>query len=164
MPHHLANPSSGNPGYDLNPELDVYVADRVATKRRFSPFVVGASDLRDILQEMGVENLILAGTATNMCSESTARDATMRTRHGTTTTTWLGSPSFHQSFGDVKTTDETISMISWVHGGSGARVDAFGWSRFGRARAQRGAGGLEGLEVARMTNRASFSSPGVSHA
>ena len=90
-------------------------------KRRFSPFVTGASDLHEILKELGVENLIIAGTATNMCSESTARDAMMldykvvmvedanAARYDDDH--MAGLTSFYQSFGDVKVTDDVIAMI-----------------------------------------------------
>ncbi len=119
--NHLTKLSPGNPGYELYPELDVREEDRIVTKRRFSPFVIGASDLHDILQGMGIENLIVAGTATNMCSESTARDAMMldykvvmvedanAARYDDDHL--AGLTSFYQSFGDVRSTDDVIGMI-----------------------------------------------------
>ncbi len=119
--NHLAKLSPGNSGYELFPELDVSDKDRIVTKRRFSPFVTGASDLHEILKELGVENLIIAGTATNMCSESTARDAMMldykvvmvedanAARYDDDH--MAGLTSFYQSFGDVKVTDDVIAMI-----------------------------------------------------
>ena len=119
--NHLTKLSPGNEGYEIYPALDVKDEDQIVTKRRFSPFIVGASDLHDILQGMGVENLIVAGTATNMCSESTARDAMMldykvvmvedanAARYDDDHL--AGLTSFYQSFGDVKTTDDTIAMI-----------------------------------------------------
>jgi ureidoacrylate peracid hydrolase len=119
--NHLTKLSPGNPGYELYPDLDVKDDDVFVTKRRFSPFIVGASDLHERLQEMGIENLIVAGTATNMCSESTARDAMMldykvvmvedanAARYDDDHL--AGLTSFYQSFGDVKNTDDTIAMI-----------------------------------------------------
>lgn len=119
--NHLTKLSPGNPGYEIYPDLEVKPEDRIVTKKRFSPFIIGASDLHDILQEMGVENLIVAGTATNMCSESTARDAMMldykvvmvedanAARYDEDHL--AGLTSFYQSFGDVKTTDDAIAMI-----------------------------------------------------
>jgi len=97
--------------------------DSYHAKRGFSPFIVGSSDLHDMLQANSVENLIVAGTATNMCSESTARDAMMldykvvmvedanAARYDDDHL--AGLTSFYQSFGDVKTTDATIAMIDW---------------------------------------------------
>ena len=119
--NHLTKLSPGNEGYELYPELHVRDRDLVVTKRRFSPFVVGASDLHEKLREMGVENLIVAGTATNMCSESTARDAMMldykvvmvedanAARYDDDHL--AGLTSFYQSFGDVRKTDDVIGML-----------------------------------------------------
>ena len=119
--NHLTRLSPGNEGYELYPDLDVKDQDLVVTKRRFSPFVVGASDLHEKLREMGVENLIVAGTATNMCSESTARDAMMldykvvmvedanAARYDDDHL--AGLTSFYQSFGDVRKTDDVIGML-----------------------------------------------------
>lgn len=119
--NHLTRLSPGNEGYELYPDLDVRDQDLVVTKRRFSPFVVGASDLHEKLQEKGVENLIVAGTATNMCSESTARDAMMldykvvmvedanAARYDDDHL--AGLTSFYQSFGDVRKTDDVIGML-----------------------------------------------------
>jgi ureidoacrylate peracid hydrolase len=119
--NHLTKLSPGNPGYEIYPDLEVKPEDRVVTKKRFSPFIQGASDLHDILQGEGIENLIVAGTATNMCSESTARDAMMldykvvmvedanAARYDEDHI--AGLTSFYQSFGDVKSTDATIAML-----------------------------------------------------
>ena len=119
--NHLTKLSPGNEGYEIYPDLEVKDEDRIVTKRRFSPFIVGASDLHDILQGLGIENLIVAGTATNMCSESTARDAMMldykvvmvedanAARYDDDHL--AGLTSFYQSFGDVRTTDQTIEML-----------------------------------------------------
>lgn len=119
--NHLTGLSPGNPGYEIYRDLEVRPEDRIVTKKRFSPFIQGASDLHEILQGMGIENLIVAGTATNMCSESTARDAMMldykvvmiedanAARYDEDHL--VGLTSFYQSFGDVKTTDEAITMI-----------------------------------------------------
>ena len=119
--NHLTKLSPGNPGYEIYPDLVVKEEDRIVTKKRFSPFIIGASDLHDILQEMGIENLIVAGTATNMCSESTARDAMMldykvimvedanAARYDDDHL--AGLTSFYQSFGDVRTTEDVINII-----------------------------------------------------
>ena len=119
--NHLTKLSPGNAGYEIYPDLEVKDEDQIVTKKRFSPFVIGASDLHEKLQAQGIENLIVAGTATNMCSESTARDAMMldykvvmvedanAARYDDDHL--AGLTSFYQSFGDVRTTDDAISMI-----------------------------------------------------
>lgn len=67
--------AEGAYGWQLWPELDVQPSDLVVQKTRFGAFVPGSSDLHEILQARGVDTLIITGTATNVCCESTARDA-----------------------------------------------------------------------------------------
>jgi ureidoacrylate peracid hydrolase len=67
----------GNPGHALWPELDVAKEDFCVLKRRFGAFVPGSSDLHARLQERGIDTLIISGTLSQVCCESTARDAMM---------------------------------------------------------------------------------------
>ena len=67
----------GSPGHALWPELDVVPQDLVIQKRRFGAFVPGSSDLHAHLQERGIDTLIISGTVSQVCCESTARDAMM---------------------------------------------------------------------------------------
>ncbi|WP_428484153.1 isochorismatase family protein [Rhodopila sp.] len=67
----------GSHGHALWPGLDVQPRDLIVRKSRFGAFAPGASDLHAILQERGVDSLIITGTATQVCCESTARDAMM---------------------------------------------------------------------------------------
>ncbi|MCH7696315.1 MAG: cysteine hydrolase [Proteobacteria bacterium] len=120
--NHKESLTEGAEKHELYAELDVKKGDEFAHKTRFSPFVIGASDLHERLQAAGIENLIVTGTATNMCSESTARDAMMldykvvmvidanAARYDEDHL--AGLTSFYQSFGDVRTTDKTIKMLS----------------------------------------------------
>jgi nicotinamidase-related amidase len=119
--NHLTQLSEGHKGHELYPDLDVKVGEQIVHKKRFSPFIIGSSDLHDRLQEKGIENLIVAGTATNMCSESTARDAMMldykvvmvkdanAARYDDDHL--AGLTSFYQSFGDVRSTDDCINIL-----------------------------------------------------
>ena len=50
--------------------------DPVVTKHRYSAFL--RTDLETILRTAGVRTVVLAGVATNVCVETTARDAFMR--------------------------------------------------------------------------------------
>jgi ureidoacrylate peracid hydrolase len=59
----------------LWPQLDFTGNDIAVEKTRFGAFVPGASRLHEILQERGIDTLIITGTLTNCCCESTARDA-----------------------------------------------------------------------------------------
>jgi ureidoacrylate peracid hydrolase len=62
-------------GFQLWPGLDVQPTDLIVDKTRFGAFVPGSSQLDEILRERGIDTLIITGTATNVCCESTARDA-----------------------------------------------------------------------------------------
>lgn len=65
----------GCSGFELWPGLDVKPQDLIVDKTRFGAFVPDSSNLHEILQERGIETLIITGTATNVCCKSTARDA-----------------------------------------------------------------------------------------
>ncbi len=69
--------SPGAEGHALWPGLDVRPEDLKVQKRRFGAFAPGASDLHEILQARGIDTLIVTGTASQVCCESTARDAMM---------------------------------------------------------------------------------------
>ena len=55
--------------------LDVHPDDAVIDKHRFSGFTPGTSELDAHLKARGIDTLIISGTLTNCCCESTARDA-----------------------------------------------------------------------------------------
>lgn len=69
--------SAGTKGHELWAELDVRPEDEVVQKTRFSAFIQGSSDLEARLRAQGYDTLIITGTVTNVCCESTARDAMM---------------------------------------------------------------------------------------
>lgn len=66
----------GTPGVELVPELDARPTDRLIRKRRYSAFFGTELDL--LLRSLGVEVLIVGGVATNVCCDSTIRDAFFR--------------------------------------------------------------------------------------
>ena len=61
--------------WTLWPQMDVDAADLMVDKTRFGAFVPGASPLHEVLQARGIDTLIVSGTLSNCCCESTARDA-----------------------------------------------------------------------------------------
>jgi len=111
----------GDLGHALYPSLEVRPDDLTVRKYRFSALVQGASDLDAILRARGIDTLITVGTATNVCCESTARDAMMlnykvffvsdanacRTdeEHNATLAILMGM------FADVRSTDEMIELL-----------------------------------------------------
>ncbi len=121
MKAHKNGLTRGTDGHALHPDLETLDSDLYSEKTRFSALIQGSSDLHDQLQAHGIENLLVGGTLTNMCCESTARDAMMigyRTimvedcnasrnpeEHR------VGLTSIYQSFGDVRSTDEVIDDV-----------------------------------------------------
>lgn len=59
----------------LAPSLDVGDEDVVTEKAVVSAFFPGSSVVPEVLTERGVDTVLVAGTVTNVCCESTARDA-----------------------------------------------------------------------------------------
>lgn len=63
-------------GASLHPALDVEAGDVIIRKPRFSAFA--GTDLDLILRTRGIDTVIVGGIATEICCESTARDAADR--------------------------------------------------------------------------------------
>ena len=113
--------SEGAEGHKLYAGLDARPEDLYVWKTRFSPFVPGASNLDSILRTRRVRNLIITGTATNMCCESAARDAMMLDYRVIMVPDanaarfdedhLAGLTSFYQSFGDVRDTDDVLQNV-----------------------------------------------------
>lgn len=65
----------GQHAWEVAPEITVKEGDVVFDKTRFSCLIPGTSPLGAELEARGVDTLIITGTLTNCCCESTARDA-----------------------------------------------------------------------------------------
>jgi len=111
----------GGHHHALWPAIDVQPADLILNKTRFSAFVPGASDLHATLQARGIDTLIITGTLTNCCCESTARDA-MQMNYKLVFVTDANaalSDAAHNAtldnmcmlFADVRSAAETVTMI-----------------------------------------------------
>lgn len=74
----LATMAAGAPGQALYPAMEVGAGDVVIDKYRYGAFSCPAGALEATLRAHGVEMLLIAGTLTNVCCESTAREANMR--------------------------------------------------------------------------------------
>lgn len=66
----------GSEGARLLPELGVRPEDAIIKKDRYSAFY--KTDLEKILREKNIKDLIIGGVMTNLCCETTARDAFVR--------------------------------------------------------------------------------------
>jgi ureidoacrylate peracid hydrolase len=69
--------SDDAPTSHFYPEMDIRVEDFIVIKNRYSCFIPGSSSLERLLRSQQRDTIILAGTKTNICVESTARDAMM---------------------------------------------------------------------------------------
>jgi ureidoacrylate peracid hydrolase len=122
--------ADGSFGHQLWPLLEISAADLRVKKYRFGAFVEGASGLHGILQARGIDTLIITGTATNVCCESTARDAMMMNykvifvADGCATFTdaehnaTLGN--MRAIFADVRMTSEVLGLLAQKTGAQAA--------------------------------------------
>lgn len=65
----------GSFGYEIWKEMDVHEDDIISEKTRPSTLIQGSRNLDSQLKAVGFETLIITGTLTNSCCESTTRDA-----------------------------------------------------------------------------------------
>jgi ureidoacrylate peracid hydrolase len=72
-----ANLSEETEGHAIYPAINVQPQDLMVNKYRASAFVANSSSLDDILRTRHIDSVIVTGTMTNVCCESTARDAQM---------------------------------------------------------------------------------------
>jgi len=113
--------TAGSDGQRLWPDMDVRDRDWTIEKSRYSAFLPGSSDIAERLEAAGIDTVLITGTLTNVCCESSARDAMMRNfkvlmvsdgnaaktdeEHIATLANMI------QVFGDVQTTDEVVALL-----------------------------------------------------
>ncbi|MEO1104521.1 MAG: cysteine hydrolase [Pseudomonadota bacterium] len=113
--------SPGGPGQKLWQDLDAQPGDFSILKNRYSALIPGSSPLERVLRSLGLDTLLIAGTKTNVCCESTARDAMMldfKVVMIEDATATLSDEEHRatleniiQQFGDVMTTDEALARL-----------------------------------------------------
>jgi ureidoacrylate peracid hydrolase len=111
----------GSKGYELWPALEVRDGDLTVEKNRYSAFIQGSSDLAEVLRARGLDTLLITGTVTNVCCESTARDAmmlnfkTIMVTDGNAAVTDEDHNAsligFYLIFGDIMSTDFAIECL-----------------------------------------------------
>jgi ureidoacrylate peracid hydrolase len=114
--------SEGSKGHDLWPGLDVKPEDEILKKFRFSAFLPGASTLPERLKARGFDTVLITGTVTNVCCESSARDAMMfnfrvvMVSDGNAAATpeehEASLTAFYLTFGDVMDTDMVVGLLT----------------------------------------------------
>jgi len=111
----------GQEGHALWGELDARPEDAQIVKKRFSAFIQGSSDIEAYLRGRGIDTLLIGGTATQVCCESSARDAMMLNFKVIMVPDALATYSdeeqnislraFYSNFGDLQTADEAIASL-----------------------------------------------------
>ena len=103
------------------PELVTAAHDLTLVKIRYSAMISGSSSLERVLRNLGADTILIAGTKTNVCCESTARDAMMLDFKVVMVEDCMAALSdeehlatletFIQQFGDVMTGDEVLQRL-----------------------------------------------------
>jgi ureidoacrylate peracid hydrolase len=124
----VAHQAAFTPGahhWQLWPALDVDGSvDETIEKRRFGAFIPGTCDLDAMLRARGIDTLIITGTLTNCCCESTARDAMQlnyRVIFASDANAALTDAEHNATlnnmmflFADVMSTDEIVALLEPV--------------------------------------------------
>src|SRR3954454_5401773 len=128
----IAALSDGTRGHELWHRLDVRPEDEIVKKYRYSGFLPGTYDLADRLHARGLDTLLITGTVTNVCCESSARDASMLNFRTIMVSDGNAANSqsehnaslsaFYNTFGDVMDTDMIIPALERGSGAKAASV------------------------------------------
>lgn len=122
--------TEGAEGARLWRGMDVLPIDEQVIKSRFSAFIQGSSDIEGRLRARGIDTLLITGTATNVCCESSARDAFMLnfktimvSDANATGTDEAHNATLNALFGrfsDVYRTDEVVALLEAGRGAAAA--------------------------------------------
>lgn len=122
----LASLDESAEGFRLHPALEPLACDLRVKKIKYSAFIAGSSDIDAQLKLCGIDTLLIAGTATNVCCELTARDAMLLDYRvimlSDANATWTDEEhaatldNFLLFFGDVMTADEAIGKLVPIEG------------------------------------------------
>lgn len=113
---------TGSPSKRIWHEFDVLPEDLIIEKSSASAFFPGHSPLHSMLQENNIDTVLITGTVTNVCCESSARDASelgyrviMVADANAGVSDQSHNATLHtiyRSFGDVRPTDEVIGLFA----------------------------------------------------
>jgi len=117
----LAALTEGAKGHELWHELKVEPGDLTVVKNRYSAFLPSACNLAEVLRQRGLDTVVITGTVTNVCCESSARDAmqlnfkTIMVTDGNAAMTddehtW-SLINFYNSMGDIMSTDFLVQCL-----------------------------------------------------
>jgi nicotinamidase-related amidase len=113
---------AGADGHALHPLMEVAPGDIVVDKYRYGAFACPAGELNRGLARLGAEILIITGTATNCCVETTAREANMAGYKVIVIADATAAPTdaehnaallnLRVNFADVRRAEEVLAMIA----------------------------------------------------
>jgi len=117
----LAGLSETAEGFKLYSGLEALPGDLRVKKATYSAFMPGSSDIDAQLKGRGLDTVLITGTATNVCCETSARDAMVLDYRvimlSDGNATWTDEEhaatlnTFLMFFGDVMSTDEAIAKL-----------------------------------------------------
>jgi ureidoacrylate peracid hydrolase len=129
----IAALAADSKGHELWAALDVRPDDVIVEKNRFSAFIQGSSNLAEVLRGRDLDTILVTGTVTNVCCESTARDAmmlnfkTIMVTDGNAAVTDedhnASLCAFYLTFGDIMSTDMLITCLKRNAGGKLAAAE-----------------------------------------
>jgi ureidoacrylate peracid hydrolase len=113
--------SEGTEGHAIWPELEVEASEPIVAKNRIGGFIGSQGRLDKMLRELGIDTVLIAGTVTTVCCETTAREAAMHdyktvmisdANGGRTEEEDLHTYSiFIRTLGDVMSADEVLARL-----------------------------------------------------
>lgn len=119
---------AGHEGQALWPELDYQPGEAIIGKTNFSGFSGSRGALETHLRARGIDTLLIAGTVTNVCCESTAREAAFANfktimiadanAGRSETDNAVAFATFARAFGDVMSSGEAIDRLAKAVGTS----------------------------------------------
>jgi ureidoacrylate peracid hydrolase len=89
----IAHSAPRSSGYEIGADMGVRGADTAVGETRYRALIAASSDLGERLRARRVDTVLITGTLTNVCCESTTRDAMIRV------------------IGDVVTTDQVLARL-----------------------------------------------------
>ncbi|MXO65022.1 cysteine hydrolase [Altericroceibacterium endophyticum] len=112
---------AGTAAHAIHPAMNVAATDITLDKYRYSAFACPAAALETTLSEGDFDMVIIAGTLTNVCCDSTARDANMRGYKVIAASDAMATLSDEEhnaallnlrlNFADVKSVSEIIALL-----------------------------------------------------
>jgi ureidoacrylate peracid hydrolase len=117
----------GTPAFEIWSQLKPKPNDMFVRKTRYSAFIQGSSDLHEQLRKKGIDTLLISGTVTNTCCESTARDAMMldyrvimlsdAVASNDEDEHWMTLRNIARCFGDVYSVEEAQALVKQARRG-----------------------------------------------